>query len=103
MAGEHVWWGCAWQGVCMAEGGHAWHGGMHGGGACVAGVCMAGGPACVAGETTTVADGTHPTGMHSCLQSICTIIFHCHPRNQVTKQAMQFPRSCGNFIPQIKK
>ena len=30
-----------------------------GGGACVAGVCMA-------GDTATAADGTHPTGMHSC-------------------------------------
>ena len=28
--------------------GHAWEGG------------------CVAGETATAADGTHPTGMHSC-------------------------------------
>ena len=27
-----------------------------------------GGKACVAGETATAADGTHPTGMHSCLQ-----------------------------------
>ena len=34
----HAWWG-----------GHAWLGG-----------------ACVAGETATAADGTHPTGMHSC-------------------------------------
>ena len=40
--------GHAWQGACVA-------GGMHGRGACVA------------GETTTAADGTHPTGMHSCL------------------------------------
>ena len=24
--------------------------------------------ACVAGETATAADGTHPTGMHSCLR-----------------------------------
>ena len=40
--GGHVWWG-----VCMAE----W--------------CIRG--ACVAGEMATAADGTHPTGMHSCL------------------------------------
>ena len=74
--------------------GYAWQGDMHAGGACVAGghacvciwqcgmrsgghmhvrrghawqgVCMAGG-ACVAGERTTAADGTHPTGMHSCM------------------------------------
>ena len=45
--------GHAWQGACVVGGGawHAWHG-------CV---CV-----CVAGETATVADGTHPTGMHSC-------------------------------------
>ena len=61
----HAWWGCAWQegcawqGVCMA-GGHAWQGNMHGGG-------VHGREACVAGETATVADGTHPTAMHSCL------------------------------------
>ena len=39
-------------------------------GVCVAGVCMAGGMhgkgACVGGETAIAADGTHPTGMHSC-------------------------------------
>ena len=52
-------------GVCV------YSGGMHIGGACVAGsmygkrVCMAGG-SCVAGETATAADCTHPTGMHSC-------------------------------------
>ena len=54
---------------------------MHGrGGACVAGrgdvhgrwhvwqgcVCIAGGGVCMAGEMATAADGTHPTGMHSC-------------------------------------
>ena len=32
--------------------------------------CKAGGCACVAGETATAADGTHPTGMHSCLMTI---------------------------------
>ena len=47
-------------GVCMAVG---W---------CVAGVCayrwgvMPGRGMCVTGETATAADGTHPTGMHSC-------------------------------------
>ena len=41
--------GCAWWGVCMAEG-----------------ACVAGGGACVAGEMATAVDGTHPTGMHSC-------------------------------------
>ena len=54
--------------------------GMHGRGgirAYMAGACVAGGydrggdmhgrGACVAGETATAADGTHPTGMHSCI------------------------------------
>ena len=41
--GEHV-----WQGVCMA-------GGMHGR------------MACMAEEMATAVDGTHPTGMHSCI------------------------------------
>ena len=51
------------QGACMVGGGHrrqgACVGGMHDGGACVVG-------ACVAEDTATAADGTHPTGMHSC-------------------------------------
>ena len=46
-------------GACMA-------GGVHGRVACMAGG-MRGGGVCVAGETATAADGTHPTGMHSCL------------------------------------
>ena len=46
--GEH-----AWQGACVA-GGHAWQG------------CVRGQEACMAGETATAADGTPPTGMHSC-------------------------------------
>ena len=36
------------------------------GSACMAEGCTWQG-ACVAGETTTAEDGTHPTGMHSCL------------------------------------
>ena len=41
MRGGRVWWGlhgrgCAWQGACVAR------------------------------DTATAADGTHPTGMHSC-------------------------------------
>ena len=60
------------RGVCMV-GGHVWHEG-----ACVAwGLCgleshvwqrgHAWQGACMAGETATTVDGTHPTGMHSCL------------------------------------
>ena len=49
-------------------------GGMHGGGACVVVGKAWGGHAwqgvCMAGETVTTAEGTHPTGMHSCLNSI---------------------------------
>ena len=69
--------GRAWQGVCMVGGvhgrdGHVWQG-----------ACMAEGPAWQrdvhgrqgrawqeAGEMATAADGTHPTGMHSCLNSL---------------------------------
>ena len=57
--GGHVWQGRhAWQSV-----GHAWQGGVCGGGACVA------------GEMTTAADGTHPTGMHSC--TLVFFLFFC--------------------------
>ena len=51
---------CMAGGACVAGGhawlgGHAWQGGVHD-----RGMCMA-------RETATAADGTHPTGMHSCL------------------------------------
>ena len=46
-------------------GGHAWRGCGRGDMHHKGGVCVVGG-ACVAGETATAADGTHPTGMHSC-------------------------------------
>ena len=46
-------------------------GDLHGRGCRGGGVCMVGGmhgrEACVAVETSTAADGTHPTGMHSCI------------------------------------
>ena len=45
---------CVVKGACIAKGG------MHGKG----GHTQQG--ACVAGETANAADGTHPTGMHSC-------------------------------------
>ena len=35
-------------------------------GGCMGGVMCGRGHACVAGETATAADGTYPTGMHSC-------------------------------------
>ena len=46
------------EGACVAKRG------MHGGGG---GVCVEG---CVAGETATAANGTHPTGMHSCFKQV---------------------------------
>ena len=46
-------------------------GGMHGKGGCVCG-----GGACMAEETATAADGTHPTGMHSCSQKISRWQYH---------------------------
>ena len=77
--------GCAWQvghvwlagGACVA-GRHAWQGAMCGRGhawqgVCGGGHCMAGGGACMAGETATAADGTHSTGMHSCLKWVCEL------------------------------
>ena len=55
--------GVAWQeGACVA-GAHAWQGGMCGRGC----AWWGGGGSCVAGETATAVDGTHPTGMLSCL------------------------------------
>ena len=76
------------RGACVAGGvymvaGHAWQGGVHSkeggmcGRGCGTGACMArghvwqvggmhGNGACVAEETAIAADGTHPTGMHSC-------------------------------------
>ena len=55
--------------VILSTGG----GGMRGEGGCTwqGGACQG---ACMAGETSTAADGTHPTGMHSCcvnLNAIC--------------------------------
>ena len=61
--GWHAWPG----GTCVAGGGVVWHVYQ---GACVAGWACGRGcawqGACVAGETTTAADGTHPTEMYSC-------------------------------------
>ena len=48
---------------------------MHGG----EGACVAGG-ACMAGETATAAEGTHPTGLHSCISLLPLQLsfFQCH-------------------------
>ena len=55
--GGHAWWG-----ACVA-GGHVWWG------VCMAEECVAGGM--IAEEMATEAGGTHPTGMHSCLENCC--------------------------------
>ena len=54
------------KGVCMAKVGCV-AGGAHGkGGMCGRGCAWQ--ESRMAGKTATAADGTHPTGMHSCLQ-----------------------------------
>ena len=54
--------GHAWQGVCVT--------GVHDKrGKNGRGLCMAEG-ACMARQMTNAADGTHPTGMHSCVKII---------------------------------
>ena len=61
----HAWWGCVWQGACMADacvaGGHAWQGGMHGGGVHGRGTCVAGENAWQGGMC---GGGVHGGGMH---------------------------------------
>ena len=52
---------CMKGGACMAGDMHE-RGSMHG-----RGVMCGWRWGCVAGETATAADGTHPTGMHTCL------------------------------------
>ena len=54
--GRAWWWGCAWQGACVAVGGvrgwgDVWQEGAY-----------------VAGEMATAVGGAHPTGMHSCFK-----------------------------------
>ena len=53
--------GMCGRGACMARRACVARGGVHGKGG------MWGKGACVAGEMATAADGTHSTGMHSCL------------------------------------
>ena len=64
---------CGWE-ACMAGGGHVW----------LVVVCMAGGGGgmhgkgvCMVGEMAIAADGTHSTGMHSCLGFVYTCR-ECH-------------------------
>ena len=68
VAGGHAWVGHAWQGGVHGRGVHVWQRWYVWQGTCLVEGCAwrGGGAACVAGETATAADGTHPTGMHSC-------------------------------------
>ena len=56
------------------QGGHAWQGGMHGRGGGMRGRQRAWQGVCVEGETATAEDGTHPTGMHSCLSCLSFLV-----------------------------
>ena len=75
----YAWQGGAWQAGMRGRGHVWWGGGMCGRGAYVVGVCMAGGhvwqgvcmprtppPPTLRDTVGQCADGTHPTGMHSC-------------------------------------
>ena len=69
MTGQCMAYGHAWQGVCIAGGcvvgAHECWGAMHGRAhAWLWGLCMVGGV--WQERPATTADGTHPTGMHSC-------------------------------------
>ena len=72
------WGGCMYgRGACVVDGNGGMHGGdMHGRVVCMAEACVVGGGhvwqegMCMAGETATAADGTHPTGMHSCYNHV---------------------------------
>ena len=94
----------------MAKGGVA-KGGMHGRGAClvVGGVCMAkgrqfmvggmcGGGACVAGEMATAADGTHPTGMHSCLLLLRSLANHKPVCGNISFLLFSFLKFCELIV-----
>ena len=66
-------------------------GGMHGRGACVE-RGMHGRGACVAGETATAADGTHPTGMNSCLLDMIILYkFHISTTYILKKASFSVP------------
>ena len=73
--------GYVFTGVCVhGGGGGAWSREVCSGGGCLLrGVSAPGGvgiPACTPpGETATAADGTHPTGMHSCFFSLLAKIY----------------------------
>ena len=62
--------GVCGRGACVAEGG-----GMHGRAGVHGGSWR--GAVCTAGKMATEVDGTHPTGMLSCLSGIFDILFCC--------------------------
>ena len=71
MAGDVHGGGMHDQGACMAgvyvAGGHAWQGGVHGGGWGVHVVWHTSPPQILRDTVSQCADSTHPTGMHSCV------------------------------------
>ena len=81
--------GCAWQGACVAGGVHDW------------GICGRG--ACMAGETTTAADDTHPTGMHSCSEAVDNNYnprSPCSPSGALTHGQLIWPQ--GHPVPHLQ-
>ena len=81
------------KGVCMAKEGHVWR--SRG--------------ACVAGETATVADGTHPTGMHFCYHLILVYFRfnaielakrnkHCVAVDQIKRKIKSYERILPVYI-----
>ena len=88
IVGRHVWWRPFMADVGGMHGsGHVWWGGMHGVGHAFVGrhvwqgAFMMGARgewghawwgACMASEMANTADGTHPTGMHSCIDQSFT-------------------------------
>ena len=75
-------------------------------GACMAGgVC--GGGACMTGETATAADGTHPTGMHSCFRIVSKITldpvarYFRHRPEQDKGRVISTPKTCGLLYSNI--
>ena len=63
VGGVHGGEGHAWQGVCMGRG-HVWWG------TCMAEACMSCMPPTLRDTVGQCTGGTHPTGMHSCLQKM---------------------------------
>ena len=73
-------------------------------GACVAGSVRGGSMhggyhawriSCMAGETDTAADGTHPTGMHSCSLNVVTVF------SELSDRKIVFQKDYSNLQPLV--